>query len=125
MKAWNREELEQIGNAEELQISSFRDDGSMSKPVTIWVVQVADDLFVRSVNGRTSGWFRGTQLRHEGHISAGGVEKDITFLDITSTEVNDNVDNAYLTKYSRYPQYVARMVTPDVRETTIQLIPRL
>ena len=46
-----------------------------AKPVTIWVVRLGDDLYVRSVNGRTSAWFRGTQVRHEGHIQAGGVEQ--------------------------------------------------
>jgi hypothetical protein len=124
MNTWTSEELDRIGDAEELQISSIRIDGIFSKPVTIWVVRVANDLYVRSVKGRISGWFRGTQVRHEGRINAGGVEKDVTFLDITNTEMNDKVDAAYLTKYRRYPQYVAPMVTPDVKQTTIKLIPR-
>jgi hypothetical protein len=124
MNIWTSEELDRIGNAEELQISSIRIDGIFSKPVTIWVVRVANDLYVRSVKGRISGWFKGTQVRHEGRISAGGVEKDVTFFDITNPEINDKVDTAYLTKYRRYPQYVAPMVTPDVKQTTIKLIPR-
>jgi hypothetical protein len=124
MNIWTSEELDRIGNAEELQISSIRIDGIFSKPVTIWVVRVANDLYVRSVKGLISGWFRGTQVRHEGRISAGGVEKDVTFFDITNPEINDKVDTAYLTKYRRYPQYVAPMVTPDVKQTTIKLIPR-
>jgi hypothetical protein len=124
MNTWTNEELDRIGNAEELRISSIRNDGTLSKPVTIWVVRVANDLYIRSVKGQISGWFRGTQVRHEGHIIAGGVEKDVTFVDITSPEINDKVDAAYLTKYSRYPQYVAPMVTPDVKQTTIKLIPR-
>jgi hypothetical protein len=36
---------------------------------------------VRSVNGRTAAWFRGTQVRHEGRIEAGGVAKDVKFVD--------------------------------------------
>ena len=32
------------------------------------MVRVDDDLYVRSVNGRTSDWFRGTQRRHQGRI---------------------------------------------------------
>jgi hypothetical protein len=38
-------------------------DGSLARPRTIWVVRHGDDLYVRSVNGRTSAWFRGTQAR--------------------------------------------------------------
>ena len=45
--------------------------------MTIWVVRHGDDLYVRSRRGRTSTWFRGVQDRHEGHISADGVDKDV------------------------------------------------
>ena len=81
MTAWTSDELNKIGTAEELQIASLRSDGTLRKPVIIWVVRLGDDLYVRSVNGRTSGWFRGVQTRHEGHIRAGGVEKDVTFVE--------------------------------------------
>lgn len=62
----------QVGNAEELQIASFRNDGTLRKSVVVWVVLVGDDLDVRSVNGRNGAWFRGMQERPEGHIRAGG-----------------------------------------------------
>ena len=124
MTAWTREELNKIGSAEELQIASLRKDGTLRKPVIIWVVRVGDDLYVRSANGRTSAWFRGTQTRHEGHVRAGGVEKEVTFVEETDPGINDLIDTAYLTKYSRYPQYVAPMVTPEVKAATIKLVPR-
>jgi hypothetical protein len=124
MTAWTSNELNKIGTAEELQIASLRQDGTLRKPVTIWVVRLGDDLYVRSVNGRTSGWFRGVQVRYEGHIQAGGVEKDVTFVEETDPGINDKIDAAYLTKYHRYPQYVAPMVTPLVRAATIKLVPR-
>jgi len=124
MTAWTSEELNKIGSAEELQIASQRNDGTLRKPVIIWVVRVGDDLYVRSANGRTSGWFRGVQTRHEGFIRAGGVEKDVTFVDETNPQVNDQIDAAYLAKYRRYPQYVSPMVTPAVRAATIKLVPR-
>ncbi|MFN2107909.1 MAG: DUF2255 family protein [Candidatus Promineifilaceae bacterium] len=38
-----------MGNAEELRIASLRSDGTLRKPVIIWVVRVGDDLYVRSV----------------------------------------------------------------------------
>jgi hypothetical protein len=125
MTAWTSDELNKIGTAEELQIASLRGDGTLRKPVIIWVVRLDDDLYVRSVNGRTSAWFRGVQTRHEGRIWAGGVEKDVTFLEEANPDINDKIDAAYLTKYRRYPQYVAPMVTPEVRAATIKLVPRL
>ena len=84
MTTWTSDELNKIGKAEELQIASLRRDGTLRKPVTIWVIRLGDDLYVRSVNGRTSAWFRGAQVRHEGHIQAGGVDKDVTFVEADS-----------------------------------------
>jgi hypothetical protein len=124
MTAWTSDELTKIGTAEELEIASLRADGTLGKPVTIWVVRVGDDLYVRSVNGRTSAWFRGTQVRHEGHIQAGGVDKDVAFVEETNPGINGQIDAAYRTKYRRYPQDVAPMVTPEVRAATIKLVPR-
>jgi hypothetical protein len=124
MTMWTRDELNKIGNAEELEIASLRRDGSLRKPVTIWVVRIGDDLYVRSVNGRTSAWFRGVQVRYEGRIWAGGVEKDVTFVEEADPGINDQIDAAYRTKYRRYPQYVAPMMIPEARAATIKLVPR-
>lgn len=124
MSAWTSAELNQIGNADELEIAPLRHDGTLRKPVTIWVVRVGDDLFVRSYKGRTSAWFRGVQVRHEGRIWAGGVEQDVAFVAEADPAINDQIDAAYRAKYGRYPQYVAPMLTPAVRATTIKLTPR-
>jgi hypothetical protein len=124
MTAWTNDELNKIGTAEELEIAPLRQDGTLRKPVTIWVVRVGDDLYVRSANGRASAWFRGVLARHEGRIQAGGVEKDVSFVEETDPTVNDQIDAAYLAKYRRYPQYVSPMVTADVRAATIKLTPR-
>ncbi|MCK6626980.1 MAG: DUF2255 family protein [Anaerolineae bacterium] len=124
MTTWTSEELNKIGTAEELQIASRRRDGTLRKPVTIWVVRLGDDLYIRSVNGRTSAWFRGAQDRHEGRIWAGGVEKDVTFVEEADSDINDKIDAAYRTKYHRYPQYVAPMLAAEARSTTLKLVPR-
>ena len=124
MNMWTSDELNKIGIAEELQLASVRADGTLRKPVIIWVVRLGDDLYVRSVYGRTSAWFRGVLVRHQGQIRAGGVERDVTFVEEINPDMNDKIDAAYLTKYSRYPQYVAPMVTAEVRAATIKLEPR-
>ena len=124
MTTWTSNELNKIGTAEELQIAALRRDGTLRKPVIIWVVQLGDDLYVRSVNGRSGAWWQGTQMRHEGRIWAGGIEKDVTFVDEYDPIINNQIDAAYRAKYRRYPQYVAPMVTAEVRSTTIKLVPR-
>ncbi len=124
MTTWTSNELNKIGTAEELQIASLRQDGTLRKPVTIWVVRLGDDLYVRSVNGRSGSWFRGTQVRHEGHIQAGGVDKDVTFVD-ADPDINDQIDGAYRTKYRRYSDSVINSIlTSEARSSTIKLVPR-
>ena len=125
MTAWTSDELSKIETAEELQIAPRRRDGTLRNPVPIWVVRVGDDLYVRSYRGRGGAWFRAAQVSHEGHIRAGGVEKEVAFVAETDPGLNNQIDAAYHTKYGRYPQYVAPMVTAEVRAITIKLVPRV
>ncbi len=125
MTTWTSEELKKIGTAEELQIASLRRDGTSRKPVTIWVVRLGDDLYVRSYKGRTSAWFRGVQARHEGHIRAGGVDKDVSFAEVSDSDLNDPIDAAYRAKYRRYAASIVNsIVSPEARSATIKLVPR-
>jgi hypothetical protein len=124
MTGWTTDELAKVDAADELEITSLRPDGTLRSPTTIWVVRLGDELYVRSVNGRTSGWFRGTQVRHEGRIRAGGVEKNVTFID-GEGDVADRIDDAYRTKYRRYAaSIVDTTITPGARAATLKLVPR-
>jgi hypothetical protein len=124
MTAWTNEELTKIGAADELQIASLRRDGTLRHRTTIWVVRLGDDLFVRSVNGPTAAWFRGTQVRHEGRIRAGGVEKDVAFVE-ADQDIDDQIDAAYRTKDRRYAaSIVDTVVSPEARSATVKLLPR-
>ncbi len=125
MTKWTSDELNKIGTAEELQIASLRRDGTLTNPVTIWVVRLGDELYVRSVNGRTGAWFRGTQERHEGRIWAGSVQKDVTFVEEAAPTINDQIDATYRTKYRRYAaNIISSVVSPEARSATIKLVPR-
>jgi hypothetical protein len=123
MSCWTRRELGAIANAEELELASARADGTLRRPVTMWVVGVGDDLYVRSVNGRGSSWFRGALTRHEAHIRAGGLEKDVALVETDAA--GDAVDAAYETKYGgRYPSIVPSIVAAEARAATLQLVPQ-
>ena len=80
---------------------------------------------MRCASGRDGAWFRAAQVRLKGRIWAGGVEKDVSFVQVTDPEVNKKIDAAYLNKYQSYPQYVAPMVTDEVRAATLKLVPRV
>jgi hypothetical protein len=125
MTGWTRHDLESIGAAHELQLATFKKDGTLRKPVVIWVVRVGDELYVRSYRGREGAWFRHIQLRPEGRIVAGGVTKDVTFVDASSDEaLNNKIDAAYQSKYRRYSAtYVDPMIASQARATTLKLVP--
>jgi hypothetical protein len=124
MASWTKDELNRIETADELQLASRRRDGTLRSPVTMWVVRDGDDLYVRSIHGRTGSWFRGTQIRHDGHIRSGGVDRDVRFAD-ADTAKGDRIDNAYRSKYHRYASdIVDTVVNPDARAATVKLVPR-
>jgi hypothetical protein len=123
MTTWTSDELARIEAADELELAALRRDGTLRKPVTIWVVRHGDDLYVRSAYGRTSAWFRGTRVRHEGRIRAGGVEKEVTFV-AADHDLDDQIDAAYRAKYRRYAaSLINYMVSPEARTTTLKLVP--
>ena len=125
MTTWTSDELNKIGDSEELRIASLRQDGTLRKPVIIWVVCIGDELYVRSVNGRTSAWFRSVQTRHEGQIRAGGVVKDVTLIEESDANINSQIDAAYATKYRRYAESIINHINgSEARAATIKLVPR-
>jgi hypothetical protein len=125
MTNWIRHDIERIGTAEELQLATIKNDGTLRRPVTIWVVRVGDDLYVRAYRGRETAWLRHTQQRSEGRIAAGGVTKDVTFVDASSdSTLNNAIDAAYQAKYRRYSAtYVGPMIAPQAHATTLKLVP--
>ncbi len=123
-RAWNRDDLERVGGAEELQLASRRPDGSLRPYVTIWVVRAGDDLFVRSAYGAGNPWFRRATAAGNGRIRAGGIERDVTFAQ-AGPDIHDRLDAAYHAKYDRYgPAIVGSVVGPKSVPVTIRLVSR-
>jgi hypothetical protein len=124
MTQWKSDHLDKLGKAEEVQIASARRDGTLRKPVTVWAVRHGDDLYVRSVKGRSGPWFRGTQETHEGEIRTRGVHQDVAFVDADQSTQSE-IDSEYRTKYRRYAGSILNSVlTPEARSSTTKLVPR-
>jgi hypothetical protein len=124
MTQWTSAQLDEFGEAEEVQVASVGRDGKLRKPVTVWVVRHGNDLYVRSVRGRAGHWFRGTQERHAGWIRAKGLQQDVDFVD-GDQNIADEIDAAYRTKYRRYVGRILNSVlTPEARSSTMKLVPR-
>ena len=121
---WAAGELTRIGDATELQVASRRSDGSLRPFVTIWVVRVGDDLYVRSAYGTDNPWFRRAKTSGEGRVRAGGVERDVTFT-APAGDSSSDIDAAYHFKYDRYgPRIVGTVVGPHAAPGTLRLVPQ-
>ncbi|WP_327633848.1 DUF2255 family protein [Kribbella sp. NBC_00482] len=123
MSGWSEQDLERVGQATELQVSSRRTDGSLRPFVTIWVVRADDDLYVRSAHGTDNPWFRRATISGRGRIRADGLERDVVF-ETPDGEVHSAIDKAYHTKYDRYgPRIVGSVVGQAAAAGTLRLLP--
>jgi hypothetical protein len=127
MTSWSPEDLERLGGAGEVEVRSVHRDGSLSRPRTVWIVRVGDELYLRSVNGPDAAWYRSTRTAHRGQIQARGVSRDITWTDVETTEQPDigpAVDAEYARKYQGSPSAVAHINGRLARTTTMRVEPR-
>jgi hypothetical protein len=122
---WTSEQLERIGGSTELELASRRADDTLSSFVTMWVVRVGDDLYVRSAHGPDNPWYRRAAARGSGRIRSGGVDADVSFAR-ASEGVQGDIDAAYHAKYDRYgPKIVGTVVGESAHQVTVRLVPTL
>lgn len=124
MNTWTTDELAKINGADELQIEVLKKDGTLRRPVTIWVVRVNSDLYIRSVKGSEGKWFQHVAEMHEGRIEAAGLRKEVIFSQVGEDNAAE-IDTAYLTKYSGYGEsIVGSTVTEKARAATLKVSPK-
>lgn len=119
---WPDDELRRVGDAVELELAVRRPDGELRSYTTMWVVRVGDDLYVRSAGGPDRPWYRHARTSSTGRLRAGGIERDVTFVD-ADPDIHDAVDSAYHAKYDRFgPGPVSHVTGPDAHPVTIRLV---
>jgi hypothetical protein len=123
MSDWNPTELEQIAATPEIEVSSLREDGALTKPVTIWAVRAEGDLYARSVRGDAGHWYRAAGRRHEGRIEAGDIAVDVAFEDAPH-HLDAEIDAAYKEKYGYPSDPVDSIITAAAQATTTRIVPR-
>lgn len=124
-REWTGAELEAIGPAEELQVSSYRPDGTLRPFITIWVVRAGADVIIRSAYGAGNGWYRRAVAAGSGRIRAGGVETDVVFELVDPTDpAHTAIDGVYHAKYDRHgPAIVGTVVDDTSHRATVRLRP--
>ena len=127
MSIWSQDDLDRFGGASEVEVSSVRRDGALSRARTVWIVRVGDKLYLRSVNGPDAAWYRLTRAFHQGRIEARGVARDVTWIDVNATgqpDVDSAVDAEYARKYQGSTAAIAHINSPLARTTTMRVEPR-
>lgn len=124
MSDWTSAELSTIDAEDELEIASYRADGTLRPFVTIWAVQVGDTVYVRSAYGPEGRWYRHALASGTGRIRSGDVERDVVFTDGDEAP-HETLDAAYHRKYDRFGgRYVNPVVGPESHQVTLRIDPR-
>ena len=128
MNTWSIANLAAIDRADEVELATRRTDGTLRPARIVRAVRVGDAIYVRSVNGAGSAWYRGVQSAHAGTVSAGPLTRDVAFVEAgghagDDAALDDAVDAAYRTKYRRWSGPVEHITAPKARATTLRLDP--
>ncbi|HOJ08167.1 MAG: DUF2255 family protein [Ignavibacteriota bacterium] len=122
-KKFTTDELKKINDADDLQISPFREDGkTYGTPTWIWEVVVDGDLYVRAYNGVGSQWYNAAIIQKAGRIIAAGMTKEVNFEPVQG-EINKAIDEAYKNKYGNSP-YLPPMISNRARAATVKILPK-
>ncbi|MFJ3408156.1 DUF2255 family protein [Promicromonospora sp. NPDC090134] len=122
--SWTEQELKQVDGTDELQVSSYRPDGTLRPYVIIWTARLGDGVYVRSAYGPDNGWFRRAKASGSGRVRVGGVERDVRF-EVPDDGVHAPLDDAYRAKYARYEKRIVdTVVGPAVVGTTLRVVPQ-
>jgi hypothetical protein len=119
---WKPETLSEIADQEEIRISSERTGGGYNRWTPVWVVRVADDLYVRSGFGKNGFWYRHA-IGSQAYINAEGVQYKVSLILHTDPVSIAAVDEAYRQKYSADPS-LPLLLSDQARSTTSRLIPQ-
>jgi hypothetical protein len=113
--------LQHLADVEEIYIGVRRPDGS-TRSVPIWVVQVDDHIYVRSVRGPKGGWYRRLRANPEGEVRDGEHRHLVHAEVVTDAGTLAEVTGAYATKYGGSPFVRPLLEGPSV-DATLRLDP--
>ncbi len=121
MSVLPKELLRRLESDEEIEVVTYRADGTPRAPVPIWVVRVGDAAYVRSWRGAAGGWYRHAQRSGRGTVRAGGREYPVGFRGETDPP-REAIDAAYRSKYARYAgNYLPPMLADQAVATTLRV----
>ena len=122
MSTWTPQAARSLTAPQEVQVVVRRPDGTLRPPCIIWIVGDGNQVFIRSVNGRTADWFRGAIATGTGQVLAGGTAYEVAFTEAQGSDLA-RVDAAYRRKYGAYASIVDNLVEDGPRAATLEVHP--
>ena len=109
----------QLNSIEEIDIETRSATGRTHR-TTIWVVVVDNNVYIRSVRGRSGRWYREITANPQGAIYIDGRRLSVRAIPITDPATIAHVSNAYLQKYRNSP-VVNSIMRQETLPTTLRL----
>jgi len=124
-RVWSSDELRLLDGTRELQLAVEHTDGGTGPWVTVWVVRVGADAYVRTWHRRDTGWYGGVLRSRRARVRLGApraTEVGVAVEDVGArdTELTTAVDAAYR---DRYGPGAGSMVTAASASSTLRLVP--
>ncbi len=122
MSRFSKPALEQLRQAKIIGVRS----GGEHRFTGVWVVVVANRVFVRSWNDKPTGWYRAFRKEPDGAIEVAGRRIRVRARHTRSDRLRKEVTLAYAEKYNTKAseKWVRGFTEPHRLSTTIEFVPR-
>lgn len=117
---WTPEDLRYLDRSRELEIAAPRVNGDRGRWTPIWVVVADDEVFVRTWQRRSTGWYGHAVGTERAWIRLPGRSVEVTVA-VKGDADADVIDAAYRTKYAAAA--AQSIVTPEAAASTLRLTP--
>ena len=113
-------ELEALRKAKILGVRA----GTGHRYTGVWVVVVAQRVFVRTWNDKPTGWYRAFRAEPRGSISVDGIDISVRASHVRSERTRQAVSQAFGEKYNTKAsaKWVRGFAEPEREATTLELI---
>jgi hypothetical protein len=106
----------------EIEIETSRGADAPIHRTVIWIVADGEDVYVRSVRGRSGRWYRELTANPHGAVHAGGRRVAVDAQPATDAATVARVSALLRQKYEqRWPGPTASMVRDEILPTTLRL----
>lgn len=115
---WSADDLRYLDESRELEIAAPRVTGERGRWTPIWVVVAGDEVFVRTWQRRTTGWYGGAVRSGRAWIQVAGRPVDV-IVEVRGDADVAAVDAAYRAKYGAAG--AQSMVAAEAAASTLRL----